>query len=51
MASLFSPFVIEALVRAAQTPNTPDAPTARTRALEKATAFARYHHPQLFRKD
>jgi hypothetical protein len=49
VASVFSPFVIDALVRAARTPET--TPITRVRAVEAAIRYAKQQHPDLFKKD
>ena len=40
-----------ALQRAAQTPNTPDDPQARAKAIDKATARIKREYPQHFKED
>lgn len=42
------PIVRDALVAASQTPITRDQPLARIVAIDKAVAFARRQHPELF---
>ena len=49
-ARIFSPWVEQTLVQAAQTRITQADPEARMRAIDEATQYAKNQHPELFKK-